>query len=332
MAEPDALDLPAPATRQIPLAPLPNLPQTRPLRVVLLVNPEAGMRPAAIERIEAALRAGGATVETVPTTRRGDGIRIARRAAEAGADVLLACGGDGTLNEAVNGLAGTETALAVLPAGTVNVWAREIGIPLDPVRAVDLLWRGERRRVDLGRANGRYFLLMASIGFDAAAAGQVTRPEKRRWGALAYLWRGLTLALRWPRQRVWLLLDGRIVRRRGLLVVVGNTRLYGGVVTITHEAIADDGLLDVCLFDAGGFGEKLAHALRVVARRHTRAPTVEYYRARRITVVTRPRAPVQVDGDVIGQTPVTFEAVPLAIKVIVPPGAGGGLFSRQPLE
>ncbi|MBI3974745.1 MAG: diacylglycerol kinase family lipid kinase [Chloroflexi bacterium] len=302
------------------------------LSVVLLVNPAAGMRAAAVERVEAALRSRGAIVETVLTSRSGEGIEIARRAAGAGAGVVLVCGGDGTINEAVNGLAGTETALAVLPAGTVNVWAREVGIPLEPARALTLLWEGERRWIDLGQAGERYFLLMAGVGFDAYAAAQVTHQEKRRWGALAYVLRGLVTAMRWPRQRMWLRLDGRSLRRRALFLVVGNTRLYGGVVNITHQAVADDGQLDVCLFGGSGVVEKLAHAFRVVTRSHLGAPTVEYYRAGEVTLVTRPRVPVQVDGDTIGRTPMTFRAVPRALKVIVPRGQGRGLFLRPPEE
>src|SRR5207248_10029078 len=126
-----------------------------PLRVVLLVNPAAGMRRTSVALVEEQVRARGAIVETALTSRAGEGVVIARQAAVAGADVLLACGGDGTLNEAVNGLAGTHTALAVLPAGTVNVWAREVGIPPDPAKALNLLWDGERRWIDLGRAGQR---------------------------------------------------------------------------------------------------------------------------------------------------------------------------------
>jgi diacylglycerol kinase (ATP) len=300
------------------------------MRVVLLVNPEAGTRPASVDQLAAELRRRGAVVEHVPTSRAGDGTTIARQAAESGADVLLACGGDGTLNEAINGLAGSDTALATFPAGTVNVWAREVGIPSDPVRNAALLWEGERRRVDLGRAGQRYFLLMAGIGLDADVAARVTRPEKRRWGPLAYLGRGIVTGIRWPLQRMWILLDDRSLRRRALFAVIGNTRLYGGVVNITHHAVADDGMLDVCLFGGQGMGEKVAHALRVALRLHTTVPSVEYYRAHQITLVTRPRAYVQVDGDTIGQTPMQFAAVPRALLVVVPANRNDGLFLRPP--
>jgi diacylglycerol kinase family enzyme len=175
------------------------------------------------------------------------------------------------------------------------------------------------------------FLLMAGVGFDADVASQVTRPEKRRWGPLAYLGRGVVTALRWPRQRMWLRLDGRILRRRLLFVVVGNTRLYGGVVNITDRAVADDGQLDVCLFGGQeGAMDKVWHFVRVATRSHTRHPTVEYYRARRITLVTRPKVAVQVDGDTIGQTPMTFEALPGALRVVVPRGRLDGLFLQPP--
>ena len=291
-------------------------------------NPTAGQRPASIEQIEHELRARGAEVEVAPTARAGDGVSIARRAAESGADVLLACGGDGTLNEAVNGLAGSRTALATFPGGTVNVWAREVGIPSDPARNAALLWEGERRSVDLGRAGERYFLLMAGIGFDADVASQVTRPEKRRWGPLAYVARGVVTGLRWPLQRMWILLDDKPIRRRAIFAVIGNTRLYGGVANITHHAVADDGMLDVCIFGGQGPLEKLAHAWRVALRQHTRVPSVEYYRAHQITLVTRPRVQVQVDGDAIGMTPMQFAAVPGALRVVVPRDRGDGLFLR----
>jgi YegS/Rv2252/BmrU family lipid kinase len=301
-----------------------------PRRVVLLVNPQAGMRPAAVGAVEDLLRARGAQVETAVTGQRGDGTTIARQAAAGGADVLFVCGGDGTINEAVNGLAGTDTALAAIPTGTMNVWAREVGIPADPARAVALLWDGHWRSIDLGRAGGRYFLLMAGVGFDADVAAQVTRPEKQRWGPLAYVARGLVTAARWPRQRMWLSVDGRTLRRRLLFVVVGNTRLYGGVVNITYRAVADDGLLDVCLFGGQGVAEKLWHFVRIVTRSHTRHPTVEYYQVRRLTLVTHPPVAVQVDGDTIGRTPMTFEAVPQALRVIVPQGRPNGLFVAPP--
>jgi len=288
------------------------------------------MRPQSIEQVAAEVHRRGAEVEVRATTRAGEGTEIARRAAEEGADVLLACGGDGTLNEAINGLVGTDTALATFPGGTVNVWAREVGIPADPARNAGLLWYGERRRVDLGRAGHRYFLLMAGIGLDADVAARVTQPEKRRWGPLAYLGRGVVTGLRWPLQRMWILLDDRSIRRRALFAVIGNTRLYGGVVNITHHAVADDGMLDVCLFGGQGVVEKLAHTARLALRLHTRAPTVEYYRAHQITLVTRPRTYVQVDGDTIGQTPMQFAAVPRALKVIVPHDRGEGLFLKPP--
>jgi YegS/Rv2252/BmrU family lipid kinase len=288
------------------------------------------MRPSSIDHVAAELRQRGADLVIRATTRAGEGTEIARQAAEQGADVLLACGGDGTLNEAVNGLVGSDTALATFPGGTMNVWAREVGIPTDPARNAALLWDGERRRVDLGRAGNRYFLLMAGIGLDADVAAHVTTPEKRRWGPLAYLGRGIVTGVRWPLQRMWILLDDRSIRRRVLFAVIGNTRLYGGVVNITHHAVADDGMLDVCIFGGRGLPEKLAHTARLALRLHTRAPTVEYYRAHQITLVTRPRTYVQVDGDMIGQTPMQFAAVPRALRVVVPRDRGEGLFLKPP--
>src|SRR5207247_1264597 len=135
----------------------------------IVFNPIAGQANSFEHDIVAASdvwRDHGWTVDIQPTLEPGDGTRIAREAAAQGYDVVVAAGGDGTVNEVVNGLAGTETALAALPIGTVNVWVRELGLPLHPRAAAEALLGAQVRAIDLGRAGDRYFLLMAGVGFD----------------------------------------------------------------------------------------------------------------------------------------------------------------------
>ncbi len=292
------------------------------MRTMLVYNPTAGQAEALESEIAAAIavwRAHGWQVDRQPTTCSGDGRRLARLAAESGYDLVIAAGGDGTINEVVNGLVGTATALAPLPLGTMNVWARELGLPLQPRAAAAALLDWNPRRIDLGKAGDRYFLLMAGIGFDAAITAAVGAAEKRRLGALAYVLRGFEIALRIRGARTRLVLDGRTVKGRVLMVLVGNSQLYGGLVKITHRASIDDGLLDVCVIYGDNVLSALRHTLAILRRRYSHDPQIAYYRARTIQISARPRLPVQVDGDPIGQTPMTFEVVPGALSALLPP-------------
>jgi len=288
---------------------------------MVIFNPAAGQAEALVRDLNAAAdvwRAHGWQVLLRPTAAAGDGSRLAREAAEQGYDLVVAAGGDGTINEVVNGLAGTATALATLPLGTMNVWARELKLPLQPLPAAEAMLAWKVRPIDLGRAGERFFLLMAGIGFDAAITAGVKTEEKRRLGALAYVLRGIEAALNIRGTRARLILDGRTIKGRILMAVVGNSQLYGGLVKITHRASIDDGLLDVCVIRGDNFFSALRHAIAILRRRHGRDPEIAYYRARTIQVVARPRLPVQVDGDAIGQTPMTFQVAPGALHALLP--------------
>jgi diacylglycerol kinase (ATP) len=292
------------------------------MRTIVVFNPTAGQAEALERELNGAAevwREHGWSVELHPTQAPGDGQRLAQEAAAAGYDLVIAAGGDGTINEVINGLAGTRTALATLPLGTMNVWARELNMPLQPRAAAEALRDWQVRTIDLGRAGERYFLLMAGIGFDAAITAGVRADQKRRLGALAYVITGVEQALRIRGARTRLILDGRSIKGRVLMVVVGNTQLYGGLVKITHRASIDDGMLDVCVIRGDNFFSAVRHTIAILRQRYSHDPEIEYYRARTIQVVARPRLPVQVDGDVIGLTPMTFAVVPGALRALLPP-------------
>lgn len=291
------------------------------MRTMLVFNPNAGQSDAHERELAAAAevwRDAGWQVDLQPTRAAGDGKRLGRLAAEAGYDLVVAAGGDGTLNEVINGLAGSTTALAPLPLGTMNVWARELRLPLQPRAAAEAILGWHVRPIDLGRAGDRYFLLMAGIGFDAAVTAGVRADEKRRLGALAYVLRGIEQALSVRGARARLVLDGRSFRRRVLMVVVGNTQLYGGLVKITHRASIDDGLLDVCVIKGDNGLSAVRRLIAILGRRQGQDPELEYYRARSVAISARPPLPVQVDGDPIGTTPLTFEVVPAALHALLP--------------
>ena len=210
----------------------------------LIENPVAG-QDNWTEQIAAArttLQEAGWQVEMKQTAGPGDATQFAREAVAAGIAVVVVAGGDGTVNEALQGLAGQRrTALAVLPGGTVNVWATELGAAEHEPDIAQRIARGRRQTVDLGRVNDHYFLMMASIGFDATASAAVADSTPLTWlkrlaGPVAYGLAALRTATHFRGRRVTIEIDGVSVTRRLLMLVVGNTRLYGGVAEITFRA------------------------------------------------------------------------------------------------
>jgi len=296
---------------------------------LLIHNPASrhGGGPQPPHEIIDVARVAGWRVEVAVTERHGHATQLARDAAARGIDVVVVHGGDGTVNEAVNGIAGSETALAVIPAGTANVWAKEIGMPRSPGIGMQTIVRGERRRIDLGRAGGRCFLLMAGVGLDAAIVPHVNPWLKRRLGVLAYLIAGAITALRTKPWRTSLRIDGATRSGPVYWLLAGNTRSYGGLVDVTYHARVDDGLLDVAIMRRGGAFHMLVDSIRLLRRRHDRSPNVDYVRARAVEIETA-GLPVQLDGELAGRTPLRIESVPGALTVIVPAGLRSPLFGE----
>ncbi len=306
-----------------------------PTRAIVIQNPTAGQGDWQ-EQIRTALETfqrAGWEITLRETTGRGDATRFAQEAVAEGRDVVVVAGGDGTVNEALQGLAEqTHTALAVLPGGTVNVWATELGSGEGQGDIAARIVAGQRRRIDIGRANDRYFMMMASTGFDAETSALVSdTPElkkmKRRVGPLAYVLAAAHTLRTFRGRRLLLEVDGRPVRRRALMVIVGNTRLYGGIAQITYQAHADDGFLDLCVLTGHGPLDLARRFISVALRRQRQDDNIDYRKIRRVTIATadttRPLR-VQADGEDIGETPVTLDVLPAALEVIVfsdtPPG------------
>jgi diacylglycerol kinase (ATP) len=310
----------------------------KPRRYVIVLNPAAGRGRGAsqrarieqaIERAIARLPAPRAvTWEIVETARAGDGTRLAAEAAASGADLVAAAGGDGTLGEVVNGIAGTGAALAILPLGTGNDFARGIGLHRDLGLALDTLFHGIRRRVDLGRCGDRWFINVAGCGFDAIVAERVNRGFRHLRGTSAYIAAVVQSMAKLRAAPMRITLDGEAMELRGLLCAVANAPLYGGGMRIAPDARVDDGLLDVCIVKEASALEFAAAFPRVFAGTHVGHPKVAMFRGRNVRVESDPPLPLLVDGEVIGATPAEFTVAPLAITLMTPCGAdespGGG--------
>ena len=314
-----------------------------PGRVLLLRNPVARRAPSEAALIEAAapLRDRSWEIELRSTREPGEATRSAAAAAADGLDAVVAVGGDGTVHEVVNGLAGSRTALGVVPAGTANVWAREAGVPRGPERALTFLMAARSARIDLGRvaleagaalpdgatfeeSRERRFLLMCSAGLDAEIVRLVGAGgwRKRLLGRAWYAVRGTVAGVRAQPAHARIEVDGVRIERDLLMAVAGNTRLYGGVARLTGAARADDGLLDLCAFSGAGLARRLrltARAARGGLERRS-GDGIDYVRGAEIRIeADRPLA-VQADGEPIGETPVTLTVEPRALTVLLAPG------------
>jgi YegS/Rv2252/BmrU family lipid kinase len=296
------------------------------------VNPLSGNLPdeRALASATTWLQDRGWAVDRHQTECSGHAKALAAAAAASGFDVVVVCGGDGTVNEAVNGIAGTGTALAVIPAGTANVWAKEIGVRRDTLFAARCVDEGERHRVDVGSADGRYFLLLATVGTDSQAVFAVTAARKRRWGRLVYVAAGLDDLFRNGGRSMVIDADGERIATRALVAIAGNSRSYGGVMVAALHAHMDDGLLDLCVYTGRGWRELAGHAWRTIRHRHDRSAGVIYRQVRSIRIEPTHPVAVEVDGEYIGRSPMTFQIVPKALTVIVPRGLRSPLFTEPP--
>lgn len=301
-------------------------------RAIIIANPTSGSyihNRRELEETMGFLRDYGWKVELKLTHAIGDAQLYAREAVADKFDVVIAAGGDGTINEIIQELVGSETTLGVLPLGTANVWAREMGIPLDVAGASEILAYGRTRRIDAGSVNGRYFLLMVGIGFDGEVIRVVEKKFLKRLGVAGYLLASLWLSFGYDSFAVTAKIGEQEIKTRALQIVVGNTQLYGGAVKFTWQAQCDDGLLDVCLVRKRSKFRRIFIVLDFLLRRKQRSHWVSYDKSATIEVRTRKPVAMQVDGDPCGNTPATFTIAPRALKVIVPRRAPKGLFSEE---
>jgi diacylglycerol kinase (ATP) len=307
------------------------------MRALLIHNPVAGPREVEdeLDLVVEYLCDCGWQIQRHTTAHAGQATELSRQAARDQWDVVLVAGGDGTLCEAVNGLVGSKTALGVLPTGTGNVWAKEMGLPAFTLTvpnrllvAAHLLREAKTLAIDVGRANDRHFLLFAGLGFDAQVARDLEPRERtaKRLGLLPYLVASVLVTFQFYGVRTTVVADGQVIRGRSLFILISNAQLYGGLLRITPEARLNDGLLDVVIFNGVGPRYTLGHMLRVLGGRHLQDPSVKFLRARRVMVDCARPWPVHLDGDPIGATPMTFQVVPRALQVLVPPTAPASLF------
>ncbi len=251
------------------------------------------------------------------TSRCGEAESLARSAVKEGFNTIVAAGGDGTVNEVVNGIAGSEAALGLLPLGTMNVFATELGLPVgDLTRCWAIIQESRIRDVDLPCANGKHFVQLAGVGFDAQVVKETSRKFKRSFGPLSYVVSAAQIAARTPpRLRIE---SENAVTEEGSLVLVGNGRLYGGPFPFFKQAVIDDGLLDVLVFKRLNYLEIIRYMQDVIFSSQITSPEVEYFQTKSLRVSSEVDVPVEIDGELVGNCPVEFKIRKRALHVLAP--------------
>lgn len=293
------------------------------MRACIIFNPTARGDKARHFRKRLSEFADGVVLK--PTQAPGDGRRLATEAVVDGFDTLVAAGGDGTVNEVLNGIADApdgfaRARLAVLPLGTVNVFARELGLPTKVLPAWQAIQRGGERRIDAPFADysdatgvrRRYFVQLAGAGLDARAISLVDWETKKRFSQLAYVFAGLK-AMREPHPPITVEVDGQAVT--GELLLVGNGRFYGGSLSVFPDAKLDDGLLDLCVFPRVSWGLIARYALGFVTGKPLVPCDAKFLRVAQARI-TAASVPFEVDGDLCGMLPVDLGVQPGVLRVV----------------
>ena len=296
------------------------------MAICVIFNPAA--RGDKARRFRRQLDAIGTECALKATTEAGDARRLAAQAVTEGFDVIVAAGGDGTVNEVLNGIGDApdgfgRARLGVLPLGTVNVFARELKIPLKVEQAWEVLQRGRELKIDLPRvefsADGvpqkRYFCQLAGAGLDARAIELVDWQHKKQVGPLAYVIAGLK-ALRERQPKITVRANGQSAT--GELVLVGNGRFYGGSFAILPQADLRNGLLEICVFSRADWWTLMRCGPGLLLRGSLPANAVKYLSAEKFELTSDTPAAFELDGEWVGKLPVTFAIEREKLRVVVP--------------
>ena len=256
----------------------------------------------------------------VTSEQKGDIERLVKEGMAQGVQRILIIGGDGSINEAIQILANSEVELAILPAGTSNILANELGIPDDYSAAAQIAFTGKPKAIDLGLANDRYFALMVGVGYDAVVTEFMWPQLKKMAGQAAYTLAGIQSFLMHRASRMTVQIDrGRKMRRLVYMLVVANTRLYGHAnAMVAEHADVQDGLFDLSIFRARTWYHVIISLLRVLGRIPMPFERVENHRCQQVVVRSARRVAYQLDGDPAGYLPVEVKMSPHALKVIIP--------------
>ena len=305
-------------------------------RATIIYNPMSGRpgrRADDVRQMIGRLGKRGIDAASIATAGPDDASKIAKEAVAAGTDVIISYGGDGTLNEVIQGMAGSQTALAVWPGGTSNVVARDLGVPFSIDELVDMIAASKSQRIALGLAKrgdagkeqvgdaptsslSRYFVMMAGIGLDASIARSVNKKLKRRTGEFAYWLSGIRHLFLWRAEPFTIEVDG--TSYKGAFALIGNGKGYGGGMMMTPGARLEEPWFEIYILPPLANNFSYLRALGACMRGKPEVAGVSLVRGKHIKANSAHEPWVEADGEIIGPLPMTFDIIPDALSVIVP--------------
>ncbi len=291
------------------------------MNTTFIVNPVAGRGKArrAWRFVEAWAKGQSFEWEVLFTRGPGEAGQLAAAAQRAGSRRLVVVGGDGTLQEVVNGMDRQEGIVGLIPAGTGNDFARTAGIPRQPLAAAQLLVDGAERVMDLGRVGDRLFLNVAGVGIDAQVAMEINLNFTHLTGPAAYLAALVKVLSYYRNAPVLLEVDGEVVEERVMLVAVGNGQYYGGGMRIVPPARVDDGWFHLCIVGDASPLETISTLPRLFNGSHLSHPKVRCLKGQRVSISSPVDLAIHADGEVVGSLPVEFSLQPAGVRVWGPP-------------
>jgi YegS/Rv2252/BmrU family lipid kinase len=289
-------------------------------KIHVVINPASGRPKPILHYLNRIFNQAEVDWDISLTKARGDAERFARQAAEDGVDIVAAYGGDGTVMEVAQGLLSSPVPLAILPGGSANLMSVELGIPKELEKAAEIAADPDSptRQVDVGLAGENYFLLRVGTGFAARKVAYADRSLKNRFGVLAYSVAAVKSIKDTKSAHYRITLDGKQIETDGVTCLIdnaGNMGIQG--FQPAKEIRVDDGLLDVLLLGSKGLGNLVSSGAALLDA-DKRDLLIEHWQARQIRIEVDPPQPVQVDGEMVDDTPISAEVLPGALKVIVP--------------
>lgn len=288
-------------------------------KIVFIVNPVSGSRRqkgigAAIDQYLDASR----YKSTVLYTRaKGHATELAMQAVAEGAHVVVAAGGDGTVNEVAQGLMGSDTALAIIPTGSGNGLARHLRLPMNFGRAIGIINRSKRLKIDTATLNGSLFINVAGVGFDAHVARKFENTKKR--GFLSYFYISTSSYTKYRPKKYTISIDGKVFRRRALMISFANSSQFGNNTTIAPKASLSDGLIDVCIIRKLPFWKIILLSPLVFTKKFDRTPYLEIIQGKEILVKRKKGKYVHLDGEAQKESKkISIQVQPLSLQVVVP--------------
>ena len=261
----------------------------------------------------------GAAYEVWQTEYKGHATELAKKAVEQGYENIIAVGGDGTVLEVATGLVGHAISFGVIPAGTGNDFVRSIGVKGGPQEAAAVILSGKKRKVDIGKTKeGNYFMNVAGTGFDTEVVRFTERFKNAFRGLLPYLFGLLSALFVYKSQRVKIVMDGKTMERNIFLVAIANGRAYGGGMLVAPKATPFDGKFNITIIDALPNAAIPFILGYFIKGEHQKIKQLSSYTCNEISIETQKHLPINMDGEIIGKTPMTFEVVKNALLMFAP--------------